>query len=137
MFSVQQKRDIADKVQQILRDTKHPELPEGEIAFLLHIEGAESWSWADIRNNGSITSPGVNPWNEKQSRVRGQVPTGAPQMRKVRNPEALCGCGHRRNEHAGVMQTGLCRHTDNPSGSRMWGDCKCPYFKGSEVKSKG
>jgi hypothetical protein len=33
MFSVQQKRKIADEVQKILRDTNHPELPQGEIQF--------------------------------------------------------------------------------------------------------
>uniref|UniRef100_A0A6M3LM89 Uncharacterized protein n=1 Tax=viral metagenome TaxID=1070528 RepID=A0A6M3LM89_9ZZZZ len=66
MFSVQQKRFIADQVQKILRATKHPELPEGEITFLLHVDGAESWSWADIRNNGAVTNPGVNLWNERQ-----------------------------------------------------------------------
>lgn len=66
MFSVQQKRFIADQVQKILRATKHPELPEGEISFLLHVDGAESWSWADIRNNGAVTNPGVNLWNERQ-----------------------------------------------------------------------
>lgn len=65
MFSVQQKRDIADAVQKILRETNHPELPkEGEIPFLLHVDGAESWSWADIRNNGAVAQPGVNPHNE-------------------------------------------------------------------------
>jgi hypothetical protein len=68
MFSVQQKREISDKVQAILRETNHPELPEGEIKFLLHVDGAESWSWADIRNNGSVTNPGVNPWNEMQDK---------------------------------------------------------------------
>ncbi len=66
MFSVRQKRDIAEKVQEILRGTNHPELPTGEISFLLHVEGKESWSWADIRNNGAVTEPGVNPWNERQ-----------------------------------------------------------------------
>lgn len=66
MFSVRQKREIAEKVQQILRDTGHPELPAGEIRFSLHVEGAEQWSWADIRNNGAVQTPGVNPWNEKQ-----------------------------------------------------------------------
>jgi len=66
MFSVRQKGFIADQVQKILRATKHPELPEGEISFLLHVDGAESWSWADIRNNGAVTNPGVNLWNEKQ-----------------------------------------------------------------------
>jgi hypothetical protein len=33
MFSVRKKREIADKVQQILRETNHPELPAGEIDF--------------------------------------------------------------------------------------------------------
>ena len=66
MFSVRQKREIAEKVQAILRETAHPELPAGEIQFHLHVAGAESWSWADIRNNGSVTNPGVNPHNERQ-----------------------------------------------------------------------
>jgi hypothetical protein len=69
MFSVQQKRDISEAVQKILRATKHPELPSGEIRFLLHVEGAENWSWADIRNNGAVTNPDVNPWNEAQARA--------------------------------------------------------------------
>ena len=67
MFSVQQKRDIADAVQRILRETNHPELPSGEIRFSLHVEGAEGWSWADIQNNGAVTVPNVNPWNERQA----------------------------------------------------------------------
>lgn len=66
MFSVQQKRQIADKVQQILRETNHPELPQGEINFNLHVDGAEVWSWADIKNNGSVLIAIVNPWNESQ-----------------------------------------------------------------------
>ena len=40
MFSVRQKRGIADAVQQILRNTNHPELPEGEIQFRLIVSGA-------------------------------------------------------------------------------------------------
>jgi hypothetical protein len=67
MFSVAQKRAIADAVQNILRDTQHPELPCGEISFHLHVDGAESWSWADIRNNGAVLAPGVNPHNERQA----------------------------------------------------------------------
>ena len=68
MFSVQQKREIADKVQAVLRNTNHPELPEGEIRFELHVYGEEDWSWADIRNNGAVSTPGVNPWNEQQAK---------------------------------------------------------------------
>jgi hypothetical protein len=64
MFSVQQKREIADKIQKILRETNHPELPRGEIEFHIHVKGAESWSWADIKNNGSVLNPGINPHNE-------------------------------------------------------------------------
>lgn len=68
MFSVKQKREIADAVQKILRATNHPELPKGEIRFGLHVSGAESWSYAIIQNNGAVDSPGVNPWNEAQDK---------------------------------------------------------------------
>ena len=65
MFSVQQKRDISDAVQKILRATNHAELPTtGEIAFTLHVDGAEDWNWADIQNNGAVGDPSVNPHNE-------------------------------------------------------------------------
>jgi hypothetical protein len=64
MFSIRQKRAISDAVQKILRETDHPELPEGEIKFRLRVEGAEDWSWADIRNNGAVIMPGVNIHNE-------------------------------------------------------------------------
>jgi hypothetical protein len=72
MFSAQQKRQIADAVQRILRETCHPELPTGEISFHLHVDGAENWSWADIRNNGAVGVPTVNPWNEAQARHSAQ-----------------------------------------------------------------
>lgn len=68
MFSVQQKREISDRIQSVLRKTNHPELPKSEIKFHIHIDGAESGSWADIHNNGFITNPGINPWNEKQDK---------------------------------------------------------------------
>lgn len=67
MFSVNQKREIADAIQRILRDTNHPELPKGEIQFKIHIDGAEAWSWADIQNNGAVLNPSMNIWNEMQS----------------------------------------------------------------------
>lgn len=68
MFSHDQKRIIANRVQKILRETNHPELPEGEIQFSLHVDGAASWSWADIRNNGAVDNPERNPWNELQAK---------------------------------------------------------------------
>lgn len=66
MFSVRQKREIAGAVQRILRETKHPELPEGEITFVITVQGKEPWSWAQIQNNGQIAIPDVNPHNEAQ-----------------------------------------------------------------------
>ena len=54
MFSVRQKREIADAVQAALRATNHPELPGGEVSFQLHVNGAQPWSWADIQNNGAV-----------------------------------------------------------------------------------
>lgn len=66
MFSVQQKREISDAVQRILRATNHPELPSGEIQFRLHVDGGSMWSWADILNNGAVEKPALNPWNEAQ-----------------------------------------------------------------------
>lgn len=68
MFSVRQKREIADAVQSILRNTNHPELPAGEISFSLHVDGAQAYSWADIQNNGAVLNPTVNPHNERQDK---------------------------------------------------------------------
>ncbi len=71
MFSVREKRMVADKVQTILRETNHPELPRGEIYFSLHVYGATPMSWADIANNGAIEDPTVNPHNESMD-AKGQ-----------------------------------------------------------------
>lgn len=68
MFSVTQKRAIADGIQKLLRDTEHPELPDGEIEFSIRVKGEQSWSWADIQNNGAVSVPSVNPHNERQAR---------------------------------------------------------------------
>jgi hypothetical protein len=78
MFSVNQKREIADAVQRLLRFTGHPELPQDEIQFRLRVSGAEAWSWADIRNNGAVDEPGVNQWNESQAARSQPVQHGAP-----------------------------------------------------------
>jgi len=57
-------------------------------------------------------------------------------LRKIRNPEQFCGCGHRREEHAGSMKKGQCLFSSSLIGSRMSGDCKCPYFKGETTVRK-
>lgn len=72
MFSVRQKREISDNIQRIIRETNHPELPKGEISFQLHIDGAENWSWADIKNNGAIQTPTINNWNETMDAIRNE-----------------------------------------------------------------
>lgn len=61
MFSPDLKRMIAEKVQQILQDTKHPELPEGKINFILHVDGEFPDSWANITNNNTdiVAIPGI------------------------------------------------------------------------------
>ena len=74
MFSVRQKREIAEAVQKILRATNHPELPKGEIQFVLAVQGAEAWSFARIENNGAVTRPEVNPWNERQDPLTSAQP---------------------------------------------------------------
>jgi len=53
MFSPSLKQKISDEVQKILRETNHDELSDKEISFILHVDGAESWSWANIKNNGA------------------------------------------------------------------------------------
>lgn len=54
MFTVQQKREISDKIQTILRDTRHPELPDGEIVFHIHVRGKKNSSFDDIVNRSAI-----------------------------------------------------------------------------------
>ena len=66
MFSISEKRSISDSIQKILRNTKDPELPKHEINFHLHVEGAQNWSWADIKNNSQVIKPTINPWNERK-----------------------------------------------------------------------
>jgi hypothetical protein len=83
MFSIRQKREIAEQIQQILRATGHPELPEGEITFHLHVDGAEAWSWADVRNNGAVESPEMNLWHELQD-ARAVNDDALPSLEDVR-----------------------------------------------------
>lgn len=70
MFSLQQKKEIAQKVEEILLSYNHPEMPKEKPMFKLKVNGKEDWSWADITPNWTFNDknkPGVNPWNEKQN----------------------------------------------------------------------
>jgi len=61
MFSNKVKSEISEKIQKILQETKHPELPEGEIPFLLHVDGESHDAWANIRNSRdrSVPAPSI------------------------------------------------------------------------------
>jgi hypothetical protein len=67
MFSLAEKQMIASKIEQILLDLKHPEMPKEKPMFRLQVNGREGWSFADIKPNWTFNEnnkPGVNPWNE-------------------------------------------------------------------------
>ena len=67
MFSVEQKKHIANIIEKTLLDLKHPEMPEDKPNFSLHVDGKESWSYADIDPNWTYdenNKPTINPWNE-------------------------------------------------------------------------
>ena len=51
MFSTKTKQMIAREIQKILMNIQHNELPKNNINFILHVDGAEFGSWANIRNN--------------------------------------------------------------------------------------
>ena len=50
MLDSSTKEYISKKVQAILQSISDSELPSGEISFILHIDGQNDWSWANIRN---------------------------------------------------------------------------------------
>ena len=70
MFSRNEKQFIATKIEEIILGLDHPEMPKEKPAFKSHINGKESWSWADIRNNGAVETPSVNPFNEMMAAGR-------------------------------------------------------------------
>ncbi len=68
MFSMNQKIEIAKKVEEVILSFNHPEMPKEKPMFHLHIDGKESWSWADIQPNHMFEEvpPSVNLFNESQ-----------------------------------------------------------------------
>jgi hypothetical protein len=57
MLSTEEKKKISAKIQAILQEINDDELPDGEINFILHIDGKEAWSWANIRNSSQKDVP--------------------------------------------------------------------------------
>lgn len=71
MFSVQEKQHIAREIERLLLELNHPEMPKVNPKFSLHVDGKESWSWADIQPNWTFNEnpPTVNPFNEIARKV--------------------------------------------------------------------
>lgn len=75
MFSVNEKREIAEGIEKLLLDLGHPEMPKDKPSFNLHVDGKESWSWADIKPNWTYNEsnlPSVSSWNEKAREEMGK-----------------------------------------------------------------
>lgn len=51
MFSRTEKIKIATAVEKVIRSINHDEMDNDNIHFKLHVDGKESWSWADIHEN--------------------------------------------------------------------------------------
>lgn len=70
MFSVEEKKLIAKAVEDAILILDHPEMPKEKPNFKLHIDGKESWSFADIEPNWTYENktPSINPWNERQAK---------------------------------------------------------------------
>jgi len=80
MFSQEQKRYIAAKIERLLLEIGHPEMPTERPRFKLHVDGKEGWSWADIEPNWRFDDrdPGVNPHNERQASEWAPPPSAPP-----------------------------------------------------------
>lgn len=66
MFSTKEKQYIAAEIEKLLVSLNHPEMPKVDPSFHLHVDGAEKWSWADIKPNWTFNEqpPNSNPFNE-------------------------------------------------------------------------
>lgn len=63
MFSAKEKAQIAEIIEKTIRELNHPEMDNSNIQFQLHIQGKESWSYANIHENSKKPGP-VNIFNE-------------------------------------------------------------------------
>ena len=72
MFSVVQKRKVAEAIEKVLLELKHPEMPTEKIHFNLHVDGIANWSWADIEPNWIFDDGHKkiedNPFNELEGK---------------------------------------------------------------------
>ena len=70
MLARQIKKELSEKIQALLQEVNDSELPKGEISFILHIDGAEDWSWANIRNYNEKDTPVPNIIDRNLSRKK-------------------------------------------------------------------
>ena len=66
MFSLAEKKRIAEAVEKVLLEIAHPEMPTERPEFKLHVDGKKSWSRADIDPNWKYEneSATTSHWNE-------------------------------------------------------------------------
>ena len=66
MFSVKEKNWLAAEFEKLVLSLNHPEMPRERPSFSIHVDGKESWSWADIKPNWHFehAPPPVHQWNE-------------------------------------------------------------------------
>jgi carbonic anhydrase len=65
MFSIKEKQFLASEIEKLILGLNHPEMPKEKPGFKLHVDGKESWSWADIEPNWKYDGkPNPNSWNE-------------------------------------------------------------------------
>ena len=72
MFSLKEKQFIAAEVEKLLLSLNHPEMLKEKPIFHLRVEGAESWSWADIKPNWTFSKenpPSSSMWNENARKI--------------------------------------------------------------------
>lgn len=69
MFSIAEKRKIAEVIEKTLLKLNHPEMPKKKPMFHIRIEGKAEWSFADIEPNWVFDDghkvAGKNPFNER------------------------------------------------------------------------
>ncbi len=89
MFSVAEKKQIATEVEKLLLSFEHPEMPKEKPKFTLHVDGKESWSWADIEPNWVFEdghkTPQVNPFNESAREILKETKNDEAQTNQTRN----------------------------------------------------
>lgn len=70
MFSVEEKQKIAKEIESLLLSFDHPEMPHSRPYFEIHIDGKETWSWADIKPNWKVADkgPAISSWHDGQIR---------------------------------------------------------------------